>query len=50
VLHPDDVDAVGARLVDKGAQAGDHVVPVLRVFDHAVLDVDDEQRGLRAVG
>jgi hypothetical protein len=50
VLDPDDVDVRGPGLVDEDADVGHDVVPVVRVADDAVLDVDDEQRGLRSVG
>jgi len=50
VLHPDHGRVLGARLVDHGADVRDHVVAVVGVGHDAVLDVDDEQRGARAVG
>ena len=49
VLHPDDVDAGGARLVDEGGDVGDDGVAVVGIAHDAVLDVDHEQGGVGTV-
>ena len=49
VLHPDDRNRGRASLLDDGADVCDDGVPVVGSVDDAVLHVDDEECGIRAV-
>ena len=49
VLDPDDGHLLAAGPLDEAADVGDDGVALVRALDDAVLHVDDEQRGVRAV-
>ena len=46
VLDPDDGDLFPSRLLGEAGDIGDDSVAVVRVLDDAVLDVDDQERGV----
>jgi cell volume regulation protein A len=50
VLHPDHGHVLRAGLADQGVDVRDHAVAVVGAGHHAVLDVDDKQRGVRPAG
>jgi hypothetical protein len=49
VLHPHNRDLLLARSLDEAADVRHHRVALVRPLDDAVLDVDDEERGVRPV-
>jgi hypothetical protein len=50
VLHPDHGHVLRASLANQGVDVRDHAVAVMGVGHYPVLDVDDEQRGVRPIG
>jgi energy-coupling factor transporter ATP-binding protein EcfA2 len=49
VLDPDDGHLFPPRLLDQRADVGDDPVALVRALDHAVLYIDDEERGVGPV-
>jgi hypothetical protein len=49
VLHPEHGHVLRAGLVDKGGDVRDDAIAVIGTGQHAVLDVDNEQRGVRPI-
>ena len=50
VLHPDHGRVGVARLLQHAVDVGDHAIAVVGVGDDVLLDVDDQQGGVGAVG
>ena len=50
VLHPDHGHVLPACPLDQGADVRDHAGSVVSLCHHPVLDVDDEECGVRPVG
>lgn len=49
VLDPHDRHVLAPCRLDEDPDVGHDRVAIMAVSDHAVLDVDDEERGVRAV-